>query len=61
MAGAGILVHALIDIARPRGLAAMEGSVLATNTRMPKFARQRGFVRQHDPEDRDVVRVVRPL
>lgn len=58
---AGILMHALIDIARARGLATMEGSVLATNTRMLKFTRQLGFASQHDPEDRDTVRVVRSL
>lgn len=58
---AGILMNALIDIARARGLATMEGSVLATNTRMLKFARRMGFTSQHDPEDRDTVRVVRSL
>jgi acetyltransferase len=58
---AGILMHALIDIARARGLATMEGSVLATNRRMLKFTRQLGFVPQDDPEDRDTVRVVRSL
>lgn len=58
---AGILMNALIDIARTRGLATMEGSVLATNTRMLKFTRQLGFASQHDPEDRDTVRVVRSL
>jgi hypothetical protein len=35
----------------------MEGTVLATNTRMLKFARQLGFVQQHDPRDRDTVNV----
>jgi acetyltransferase len=58
---AGILMHALIDVARTRGLATMEGSVLATNTRMLKFMRQLGFAAQHDPEDRGTVRVVRSL
>jgi len=58
---AGILMHALIDVARARGLATMEGSVLATNTRMLKFMRQLGFTLQHGPKDRDTVRVVRSL
>lgn len=58
---AGILMHTLIDVARSRGLATMEGTVLTTNTRMLKFTRQLGFVQQRDPKDRDTVRVVRSL
>jgi acetyltransferase len=58
---AGILMGTLIAIARGRGLAAMEGIVLATNTRMLKFARQLGFRRERDPGERDVVRIVREL
>jgi acetyltransferase len=58
---AGILMHALIGVACSRGLAAMEGTVLATNTRMLKFTRQLGFEQQRDPEDRETVRVVRRL
>ena len=58
---AGILMHALIDVARSRGLGTMEGFVLATNTRMLKFTRQLGFSQQRHPEDRDTVRVVRSL
>ena len=58
---AGILMHALIDVARSRGLATMEGLVLATNTGMLKFARQLGFRLQRDPEDRESVRVTRSL
>jgi acetyltransferase len=58
---AGILMHALIGVACSRGLAAMEGTVLATNTRMLKFTRQLGFEQQRDPEDREPVRVVRRL
>jgi acetyltransferase len=57
----GVLMHALIGVARSRGLARMEGSVLATNTRMLKFARQLGFKLEHDPDDRTCVRVVRTL
>jgi acetyltransferase len=58
---AGILMHALIDIARTRGLATMEGIVLATNNRMLRFTRQLGFRQEPDPEDRTTVRVVRAL
>jgi acetyltransferase len=58
---AGILMHALMDVARSRGLTTMEGIVLATNTRMLKFTRQLGFSQERDPEARDTVRVVRPL
>lgn len=58
---AGVLMHALMDLARSRGLAVMEGSVLATNLRMLKFARQLGFEVQHDPDDAKTRRVVRQL
>lgn len=58
---AGILMHALIGLARARGLATMEGLVLASNTRMLKFTRQLGFKPQRDAEDRGTVRVVRAL
>ena len=58
---AGILMHTLMDVARSRGLARMEGSVLATNLRMLKFARQLGFEVQHDPDDAKTRRVVRML
>ncbi len=54
-------MQALIDVARSRGLATMEGFVLATNTRMLRFAIRLGFELQHDREDRETVRVVRPL
>jgi acetyltransferase len=58
---AGLLMHALMQVARARGLKTMEGIVLASNTAMLKLARQLGFSVQRDPEDRDTVRVVRPL
>lgn len=58
---AGILMHDLMDIARSRGLATMEGIVLATNSRMLRFTRQLGFRQEHDPEALDTVRVVRSL
>ena len=58
---AGLLMHDLMDVARARGLASMEGSVLATNHRMLKFTRQLGFRQERDPDSRDTVRVVRSL
>lgn len=58
---AGILMRDLMDIARSRGLATMEGIVLATNSRMLRFTRQLGFRQEHDPEAFDTVRVVRSL
>jgi acetyltransferase len=58
---AGILMHALIGIARARGLKKMEGLVLATTTRMLKFTRQLGFSARRDPEERDTMRVELPL
>jgi acetyltransferase len=58
---AGILTQELIDVARSRGLRTMEGFVLATNTRMLRFARQLDFQARHEVDDRDTVRVVRAL
>jgi len=58
---AGILMHALIDVARSRGLATMEGIVLRSNDRMLRFARQLGFHVEPDPEDPQTIRVVRAL
>lgn len=58
---AGILMRDLIGIARARGLATMEGLVLATNSRMLRFTRQLGFRQERDPGEFDTVRVVRPL
>jgi len=58
---AGILMHALIALARARGLRTMEGFVLASNTRMLRFARGLGFSAQRDPQARDTVRVVLEL
>jgi GNAT superfamily N-acetyltransferase len=58
---AGILMHALLDRARARGLARMEGIVLAANRPMLKFVRQLGFTVKPDPDDRCTVRAVREL
>jgi acetyltransferase len=58
---AGILMHTLMEVARARRLATIEGTVLAINSRMLKFTRQLGFRQQWDPEDPQTVRVVRSL
>lgn len=58
---AGILMQALVDHARQRGLATIEGLVLRTNTTMLRFARQLGFERHQDPQDPDTVKVRRAL
>jgi len=58
---AGILMNALMDTARSRGLTRMEGIVLATNRRMLKFVRQLGFSLQRDPDDRQTLRAARAL
>lgn len=58
---AGVLMHALIDLARRRGLRSMEGTVLATNSAMLKFTRQLGFRQERIAEDPQTVRVVRAL
>lgn len=54
---AGLLMGRLIEIARLRGLEAMDGSVLATNVAMLHFARQLGFeVHADDATTRRVTR-----
>lgn len=58
---AGILMQALIGVARSRGLTTMDGLVLRSNIAMLRFARQLGFQPQDDPGDRDTVRVRRTL
>jgi acetyltransferase len=58
---AGVLMHALIEVARSRGLATMDGIVLATNSRMLRFTRQLGFRAERDPDDPSTLRVVLPL
>jgi acetyltransferase len=58
---AGVLMLALMNVARSRGLRTMEGSVLAINSRMLKFMRQLGFRQERDPDDAQTVRVVRAL
>jgi len=58
---AGILMLALINAARSRGLRRMEGYVLARNHKMLKFARQLGFTVHARPPGDDTVMVERPL
>lgn len=58
---AGVLMQELMEVARARGIASMDGIVLAANAEMLHFARQLGFQIEHDPEDRTVVRIVRAL
>lgn len=58
---AGILMHTLMDVARTRGLKTMEGTVLASNSKMLKFMRQLGFSLQRDPNDCHDVLVARTL
>jgi acetyltransferase len=54
-------MHALLRLARARGVRTMEAFVLATNARMLKFARQLGFAAERRADDRDTVRVLRAL
>ena len=58
---AGILMLSLIEAARERGLRTMVGQVLANNDKMLTFSRQLGFTIHRDPDDRETVRVERPL
>ena len=58
---AGRLMQALIEVARARGLATMEGDVLRSNRKMLRFARQLGFVPQRGAGDRETFHVVRAL
>lgn len=58
---AGVLMLALMDAARARGLQTMEGFILATNHKMLKFARQLGFELEHDPDDPGTIHVQRAL
>lgn len=58
---AGLLMHALMDLARRRGLRTIEGTVLATNSGMLRFMRQLGFQQERIADDRQTVRVWRSL
>ncbi len=52
------LMNAICDIARSRGLAAIIGQVLATNSGMLKLMKRLGFVEDRDPDDPDLRRVL---
>ena len=58
---AGLLMQALIDTAREKGLSSMEGLVLRRNAAMLRFARALGFEILDAPEDPFTVRVVKRL
>ncbi|QID18434.1 GNAT family N-acetyltransferase [Nitrogeniibacter mangrovi] len=58
---AGMLMFAIMDVARARGLESMEGLVLASNHKMLKFARQLGFTQERVPDDPGTMRVFRKL
>jgi acetyltransferase len=56
---AGLLMAALVDAARARGLARMEGLVMRRNLSMLRFARALGF--ECAPHDAETVRIVKQL
>jgi acetyltransferase len=58
---AGLLMEALIRIARERGLTSMEGLVLRNNPPMLRFARALGFEVHSVPEDALTLRIVKAL
>lgn len=58
---AGLLMEALMSAARERGLASMEGLVLASNREMLRFVRALGFEVHAVPEDRRTVRIIKKL
>lgn len=58
---AGLLMTALIEAARSRGYATMEGLVLTRNASMLRFARALGFEVQSAPEDPTTKRIVKRL
>ena len=58
---AGLLMEALMRVARERGIAVMEGQVLARNRLMLRFARALGFDIQDVPGDPWIRRIVKRL
>jgi acetyltransferase len=58
---AGLLMEALIGAARARGLATMEGLVLASNREMLRFARALGFEVRTALDDPTTRRIVKKL
>ena len=55
------LMKALIEAARDRGLARIEGTVLAGNASMLRLMDELGFRKTPDPQDPNVVQVARDL
>jgi acetyltransferase len=55
------LLRRLIDIARDRGLAQMDGVVLRENRGMLKLAKELGFTRRSAPEDPEIVYITLSL
>jgi acetyltransferase len=58
---AGLLMEALIQAARERGVQSIEGLVLAHNTEMLRFVRALGFDTQPVTDDRKIMRIVKEL
>lgn len=58
---AGLLMEALIQGARDRGFAVMEGLVLASNSTMLRFAHALGFEVEPMTDDRTTLRIYRRL
>jgi acetyltransferase len=58
---AGLLMQALIEAARARGFATIEGLVLRTNRSMLRFVKALGFEAQPEPYEPTMVRVVKKL
>ena len=58
---AGLLMQALIEAARSRGLRSMEGLVLRENADMLRFVRALGFEAHHDPLEPTLMRVRKRL
>jgi acetyltransferase len=58
---AGLLMNALLEAARARGLKSMEGVVFSTNRDMLRFVRALGFEAKPVPGDRTMVRIEKAL
>ena len=58
---AGLLMEAVIRVARERGLTSMEGLVLRNNPPMLRFARALGFEVHSAPEDPLTLRIIKAL
>jgi acetyltransferase len=58
---AGLLMNALLDAARARGLKSMEGVVFSTNRDMLRFVRALGFEVKPEPGDRTMMRIEKAL